>query len=213
MRLHCFGESGNAYKVALMLELTGFSWEPVWIDFFAGATRSPEFRALNPMGEVPVLEDGEQVLTQSAVILRHLARKAGQFGGNDLREEDEVLRWLFWDAHKLSANAGSARFLANFLPAEKRPEAVIAFQQARFRDACKVLDTHLGAREWIVGEGPTIADFACCGYLFYTEPFGFERSNWLGIDQWLARIAVLPGWKHPYDLMPGSPADRAQSTS
>ena len=211
MQLHCFGESGNAYKVALMLELAGFEWQPVWVDFFSGTTRSREFRALNPMGEVPVLEDGAQVLTQSAVILRHLARKAGQFGGKDLQEEDEVLRWLFWDAHKFSANAGSARFLANFLPAEKRPEPVIAFQKARFRDACKVLDAHLGTRDWIVGEGPTIADFACCGYLFYPESFGFDRADWPGINHWLDRIAGLPGWKHPYDLMPGSPADRAQS--
>lgn len=213
MRLHCFGESGNAYKVALMLELAGFQWEAVWVDFFSGATRSPEFRALNPMGEVPVLEDGTEVLTQSGVILRHLARKSGQFGGQDLREEADVLRWLFWDAHKLSANAGSARFLANFLAPEKRPESVITFQQARLRDAYKLLDAHLQARDWVVGTGPTIADFACCGYLFYPEPFGFERGDWPGINRWLDRIAGLPGWKHPYDLMPGSPADRAQPIS
>ncbi len=213
MRLHCFGESGNAYKVALMLVFSDFEWEPVWVDFFSGATRSSEFRALNAMGEVPVLEDGAQVLTQSGVILCHLARKAGRFGGKDLQEEGDVLRWLFWDAHKLSANAGSARFLANFLPPEKRPEPVIAFQQARLRDALKLLDAHLHERDWVVGAGPTIADFACCGYLFYPEPFGFQRVDWPGIDRWLDHISALPGWKHPYDLMPGSPADRAQPIS
>ncbi len=213
MRLHCFGESGNAYKVALTLELAGFDWQPVWVDFFAGATRSAGFRALNPMGEVPVLEDAGLVLTQSGLILRHLARKAGRFGGCDAQEEEEVLRWLFWDAHKFSANAGSARFLANFLPPEKRPEPVIAFQQARLRDACKLLDAHLDGRDWIVGAGPSIADFACCGYLYYPEPFGFIRADWPAIDRWLDRIAALPGWKHPYDLMPGSPADRVQPTS
>lgn len=213
MKLHCFGESGNAYKVALMLELAGFEWQANWVDFFSGATRSPEFRALNPMGEVPVLEDGEQVLTQSAVILRYLAHKASRFDGQDQQDRDEVLRWLFWDAHKFSANAGSARFLANFLPADKRPQPVIAFQQARLRDACKTLDNHLSTRVWIVGDGASIADFACCGYLFYPEPFGFERTAWPAIDRWLGRIAALPGWKHPYDLMPGSPADRVQPTS
>ena len=56
---------------------------------------------------------------------------------------------------------------------------------------------------------PTIADFACCGYLFYPEPFGFERADWPHVDAWLARIQALPGWKHPYDLMPGNPSDRA----
>ncbi len=213
MRLHCFGESGNAYKVALTLELAGLDWQPVWVDFFGGATRSPGFRALNPMGEVPVLEDGGQVLTQSAVILRHIARKTGRFQGVDADAQDEILRWLFWDAHKFSANAGSARFLGNFLPAEKRPDPVIAFQQARVRDACKLLDGHLTARDWIAGSGPSIADFACCGYLFYPEPFGFDRSAWPAIDRWLDQIAALPGWKHPYDLMPGAPADRVQPTS
>ena len=58
-KLHCFAQSGNAYKVALMLELAGADWEPVWVDFFHGATRTPEYLELNEMGEVPVLEHGE----------------------------------------------------------------------------------------------------------------------------------------------------------
>ena len=60
-------------------------------------------------------------------------------------------------------------------------------------------------RDWIVGDAPTIADFACCGYLYYPEPFGFARAEWPNIDRWLSNIAALPGWKHPYDLMPGHP--------
>ncbi|TQM93243.1 glutathione S-transferase family protein [Roseinatronobacter monicus] len=208
MKLHCFGESGNAYKAALTLRLSGLEWQPVWVDFFGGATRSPEFRALNPMGEVPVLEDEGIIVTQSAVIQRHVAARAGQFLGADDAESREVLRWQFWDTHKLSGLAGSTRFLMNFLPEDKRPQAVIAFQQARLEASCKVLEQHLGARDWIVGTTPSLADFACCGYLFYPEPFGFSRTEWPAIDRWLTRIADLPGWKHPYDLMPGSPADR-----
>ena len=56
---------------------------------------------------------------------------------------------------------------------------------------------------------PSIADFACCGYLYYPEPFGFDRAEWPHINRWLDGIAALPGWKHPYDLMPGNPSDRA----
>jgi glutathione S-transferase len=55
----------------------------------------------------------------------------------------------------------------------------------------------------------TIADLTCCGYLYYPEPFGFDRADWPNIAAWLDRIADQPGWQHPYDLMPGSPADRA----
>ena len=205
-QLWCFGESGNAYKAALTMELSGYDWEPVYVDFFNGETRTPEFRAINPMGEVPVLRDGDATLSQSAVIQLHVARRTGRFGGSD---PTEVLRWLMWDNHKLSGQAGTTRFLANFVPAEKRPDEVITFQQARLKSAYKLLDGLLSTRDWVAGDAPTIADFACCGYLYYPEPFGFDRADWPHIDAWLDRIAALPGWKHPYDLMPGSPADRA----
>lgn len=205
-RLYCFGESGNAYKAALTMQLAGYDWQPVFVDFFGGETRTPAFRALNPMGEVPVLVDGDLTLTQSAVIQLHVAERTGRYLGDD---RNEVMRWLFWDNHKLSAQAGNARFLMNFLPPEKRPEKVIAFLQARLNAAYTVLNDHLSARDWVAGAAPTLADFACCAYLYYPEPFGFDRAAWPHIHAWLDRISALPGWQHPYDLMPGSPADRA----
>lgn len=205
MKLYCFGESGASYKVALTLQLAGLDWDPVFVDFFNGATRSPDFSALNPMGEVPVLIDGAHVLTQSAIAQRHVARKVDRFG----HDNEDVLRWLFWDNHKLSGQAGMTRFLMNFVREDKRPDAVIQFQLGRLKAAYAVLDQHLTGRDWIVGDGPTLADFACCSYLYYPEPFGFLRADWPQIDPWLDRIASLPGWKHPYDLMPGRPSDRA----
>ncbi len=208
IKLHCFGESGNAYKAALALQLSGLEWEPVFVDFFGGATRAPEYRALNPMGEAPVLEADGLRLTQSGAIQQWVTDRTGKFGGSDA-DRYEVLRWVLWDNHKLSSAAGMTRFLMNFLPEEKRPQEVIAFQQSRLRGAYKVLDAHLEGREWIVGEGVTNADLSCCGYLYYPEPFGFDRKDWPNIDAWLTRLSQQPGWKHPYDLMPGSPADRA----
>ena len=209
-RLHCFGESGNSYKAALAMTLAGYDWEPVFVDFFNGATRTPAFRKLNVMGEVPVLEDDGEILTQSGVILYHIAERTGKFGGA-AGEENEVLRWVLWDNHKLSAQIGTTRFLMNFVPAAKRPAEVIAFLRGRLRAAFQTLDAHLEGRDWIVGAGPTIADMSCCGYLFYPEPFGFDRAAWPNIDRWLGRIEALPGWKHPYDLMPGNPSDRASN--
>ncbi len=209
IKLHCFGESGNAYKAALTLELSGLEWEPVFVDFFNGATKTPEFLALNPMGEVPVMEDGDIVLSQSGVIQDYTSSKSGKLGGRSAAERREILRWQFWDNHKLSSPAGMTRFLMNFLDEEKRPQEVIAFTQNRLKAAYKVLDNELADKNWLVGEQLTIADLSCCGYLFYPEPFGFERAQWPNIDAWLDRIAATPGWKHPYDLMPGSPADRA----
>ncbi|MEM7439924.1 MAG: glutathione S-transferase [Pseudomonadota bacterium] len=209
IKLHCFGESGNSYKAALPLELSGLEWEAVKVDFFGGASRSDEFRAINPMGEAPVLEDADLVLTQSGVIQNYISEKTGKFGGETRAEEREVLRWVLWDNHKMSSQAGMTRFLMNFLPADKRPEQVIGFMQGRLSAAYEVLDGVLSSRDWLVGNCPTMADFSACGYLFYPEPFGFVRDDWENINAWLGRIENLPGWKHPYDLMPGSPADRA----
>ncbi|WP_292290607.1 glutathione S-transferase [Marivita sp.] len=210
IELYCFGESGNAYKAALALELSGLEWAPVKVDFFGGETRTPDYRTnINPMGEAPVMVDGDVRLTQSGVIQMYVTEKSGKFGGASAVEAREVMRWVFWDNHKLSSQAGMTRFLMNFLPEDKRPAEVIGFMQGRLNAAYAVLDAHLAGRDWIVGNGVTNADISCCGYLFYPEPFGFDRADWPNIDRWLTGIEALPRWKHPYDLMPGSPADRA----
>jgi glutathione S-transferase len=201
MKLYCFGESGNAYKCALALTIADLDWEPVFVDFFKGEARSPEFKKMNEMGEVPVLIDGDTTLTQSGVILDYISAKTGRLGGRSDAERREVLRWLFWDNHKLSTQIGTTRFLMNFLPPDKRPEGVIPFLQGRLKAAYTVLDGHLAGRNWIVGDMATIADLSCCSYLYYPEPFGFDRGDWPNLDRWLDRIAGLPGWKHPYDLM------------
>ncbi|WP_424939299.1 glutathione S-transferase family protein [Aliiroseovarius sp. S253] len=209
IKLYCFGESGNAYKAALALELSGLEWEPVFVDFFNGETRSPEYREINPMGEVPVMVDGNVTLSQSGAIQDYVASKSGKLGGRSADERREILRWQFWDNHKMSSMAGVTRFLMNFLPEDKRPTEVIAFNQGRLKGAYKTLEAELSTRDWLVGDQLTIADISCAGYLFYPEPFGFDRAEWPAIDAWLTRISETPGWKHPYDLMPGSPADRA----
>lgn len=208
IKLHCFGESGNAYKAALALELSGLEWEPVFVDFFAGVNRTPEFREMNVMGEAPVLEDGDMRLTQSGTIQQYITDKTGKFGGAP-EDKYEVLRWVLWDNHKLSSQAGMTRFLMNFLPEDKRPDQVIGFMQGRLKAAYATLNAHLDGRDWIVGDGITNADLSCCGYLYYPEPFGFDRAEWPHIDAWLTRLSETPGWKHPYDLMPGNPSDRA----
>jgi len=205
-KLHCFGESGNAYKAALTMALTGYDWEPVWVDFFHGASRSPEFLSINEMGEAPVLVEGELVLTQSCVIQLHVAERTGKLLAED---RAEMLRWMFWDAQKGTGQQGSLRFLMNFVPEAKRPHEAIRWLSGRVQAALGTLEHHLGTRAWMVGDAPSLADTACCGYLYYPEPFGFERSNFPAISAWLDRIAALPGWKHPYELMPGNPSDRA----
>jgi glutathione S-transferase len=209
MKLYCFGESGNAYKCALALTFADVDWEPVYVDFFNGEARTPAFRAINEMGEVPVLVDGDTTLTQSGVILDYISSKTGKLGGKSAAERREVLRWVFWDNHKFSGVIATTRFLSNFLPEDKRPAGVIPFQQGRLKAAYTILNDHLANRPWVAGAALTIADLSLCGYLYYPEPYGFDRKDWLHIDAWLDRIAATPGWKRPYDMMPGNPSDRA----
>jgi glutathione S-transferase len=201
VKLHCFGESGHSYKAALGLTLAGIEWEPVRVDFFAGAARTPDYREMNVMGEAPVLvlEDGTR-LTQSGVILRWLGDAHGRFWPE--AASYEVLRWVLWDNHKLSGQIGTLRFLMNFLRPDKRPPETIAFLRGRAEAAYATLEAQLTGRDWIAADEPTAADLSCCSYLFYPEPFGFDRAAHPAIDAWLARIEALPGWAHPYDLMP-----------
>ncbi len=208
MKLKCFGESGHSYKAALALELSDIEWEPIFVDFFNGESRSEAFRKTNIMGECPVLIDGATSISQSGVILQYIADKTGKFMGKP-DDKYEVLRWVLWDNHKLSSQVGPVRFMMNFLPEDKRPQAATDFIRGRLKAAYSTLETHLEGRDWIVGDALTAADLSCCSYLYYPEPFGFERKELPNIDAWLTRISDLPGWKHPYDLMPGNPSDRA----
>ncbi len=204
MKLYCFGESGNSYKAALPLSLSGLDWEPVKVDFFKGEARSDAYRAnVNAAGQAPALIDGDLKLAQSGVIQDYVSEKSGKFGGRDSTERREILRWVLFDNHQLSSMAGLTRFLMNFLPEEKRPAQVIEFNLGRLQAAYTTLNTALEGRDWLVGDSVTNADFSCCGYLFYEEPFGFDRKAFPNIDAWLTRISGLPGWKAPYDLMLG----------
>jgi len=210
MKLYCFGESGHSYKAALALQLAEIDWTPIFVDFFNGETRSDQYRnQVNEMGEAPVLVDGDIKLTQSGVIQNYLYNKTGKHGGKDEAEKLEILRWILWDNHKLSSFAGNTRFLMNFFPKDKRPQPVIDFNLARLRSSYGILENALTDKDFLVGNSISHADMTCCAYLYYPEPFGFERDDWPNIDRWLGNISTIPGWQHPYDLMPGNPSERA----
>ena len=200
-RLYCFAQSGNAYKAALMLNLCGADWEPTFVDFFNGATRTPEFRKLNEMGEVPVLEFEGTRLTQSGVILDYLASRFGKFGWRSEDERREILRWLLWDNHKLTSYIGTLRFLLRFMKTGETP--VTEFLWGRVKTNLAILDRHLEGRAFTLGSEPTIADISMCGYLYFADEFGVDWADYPDVGAWLERIKALPGWAHPYELMPG----------
>jgi glutathione S-transferase len=200
-KLYCFGESGNAYKAALMLALTKLDWEPVFVDFFNGETRTPEYRAtVNAMGEVPVLLHGAKTFTQSGVILDYLAEVTRKFGPKSDAERREILRWTLFDNHKFTASLASLRYLIQFAKTGETP--VTEFLRARSNAALKIADGHLAKQPFLIGKRPTIADLSMCGYLYYGEELTVALDPYPNLLNWLDAIKSLPGWKHPYDLMP-----------
>jgi glutathione S-transferase len=205
--LHCFAQSGNAYRAALMLNLVGADWKPVYVDFFKGQTRTPEYRGeINEMGEAPVLVHGEKKLTQSGVILTYLARRTGKYLPQGEEEELEALRWIIFDNQKVNGFLGPYRFLKNFAKPAGDP-AVLAFFKGRIDGNLAIVNKRLEGRKFLLGDRPTIADVSLAGYLYYpAEEFGFDiAKEHPAIAAWRERIKALPGWKHPYDLMPGHP--------
>lgn len=201
--VHCFAQSGNAYKVALMLELAGADWAPRYVDYFGGETRTPAYRAINAMGEVPVLEHGERQLTQSGVILDYLAESLGKYGSRNDDERREVLRWLLFDNHKFTSYTATYRFMRTFT--NDVPPPVLAEFRKRAETAWRILDAHLDARRYVVGDRLTIADLSLCGYVFWPEEIGVDWDHYPHLRDWIARLRDEPGWVHPYALMPGHP--------
>src|SRR5713101_6935989 len=201
--LYGFAQSGNSYKPALYLEFAGADWAPRFVDFFNGETRTPAYREINIMGEAPVLEHRGRRMSQSGVILDYLVEQFGQFGWADDAERREVLRWLFWDNHKLTSYTATYRFLRQFAP--DTDKAVLEEFRKRAEGAWKVLDTQLGRTPYLAGEWLTIADISACAYLFFEDELGVSWAQYPNIDRWLGRIRAEPRWKHPYELLPGHP--------
>jgi len=126
-KLHCFAQSGHSYKAALMLSLCDADWEPVFVDFFNGETRSPDYQSINPMGEAPVLIHGDKKFVQSGVMLDYLSKQFGKFGPDNEDERLEILRWTLWENHKLNSFQGIYRFMLNWAPEAARSDEACAW--------------------------------------------------------------------------------------
>jgi glutathione S-transferase len=191
-----------------MLNLIGADWQPRYVDFFAkGETRTPEYRSnVNEMGEAPVLVHGDKKLSQSGVILTYLAERSGKFLPQGDDDRLEALRWIIFDNQKVNGYLGPFRFLKNWARPAPNP-AILDFLKGRIVNSLAILDKRLSGRSYILGERPTIADLSLVAYLYFpAEEFGFDiAADHKNIAVWLDRIKALPGWKHPYDLMPGHP--------
>lgn len=187
-------ESGNGHKVRLLLGLLGMDYRLELRDIHAGETRTPEFLAMNPNGKIPLLEisDGRR-LPESNAILCYLA------GGTPYMPDDpfaraQVLSWLFWEQYNHEPNVAVARFWCHHLEMTDTRKALLAERQEKGHEALKLMEMQLSHTDWLVGDGPTIADIALYSYTSVSEEGGIARDAYPGVQAWLARVAALPGF-------------------
>ena len=184
--------SGNCYKIKLMLHLLGleYEWQPV--DILKGETETPEFLAKNPNGKVPVveLEDGT-CLWESNAILNYLA-DGSEFLPSEARLRTQVLQWQFFFHYSHEPYIAVARFIQFYLGLpEERLEEYRKLQKRGYR-ALTVMEQQLARTPYLVGEHYSIADVTLYAYTHVAHQGGFDLSGYPAIQAWLARVASHP---------------------
>jgi glutathione S-transferase len=193
-------ESGHSYKVRLALTLMHVPHEYRPVDITLPCEQRPaEFQAVSRFGEVPVLVDREQAYVQSDAILLHLAQREHKFYGRDAIDHDQVREWLFWEANRIGISVPNLRYALRWLP-DTKPE-VLDWLRARAVADLGRMNDEFSARKFLLGDFPTVADIAGCGYLYWLDQTGLDIARWPAVARWLTDISALPDWKHPYDLM------------
>ncbi|MBW4035129.1 MAG: glutathione S-transferase family protein [Proteobacteria bacterium] len=193
MRLYGMAMSGNCWKVAQMLRLTGQDFEWVETDSNAGATRSAAFLAINPNGKVPVLAlDDGVVLTESNAILLHLAEGSDWLPAPSLART-RVHEWLFFEQYSHEPHIAVARNLITWRQEEHLHPERLADCAKRGAQALDIMERRLKDARWLVGDSPTIADLALFAYSHRADEGGFDLSRWDGVARWIERVAGLPG--------------------
>ena len=189
--LHRFPLSGHAHRAELFLSLLGLKANLVDVDLRGGAHKQPAFLKLNSLGQVPVLQDGDDVIADSNAILVYLARKyAGeQWLPSDPLQAAQIERWLSVAAGQIASGPARARLITVF-GARYNPEETIANAHALL----KVVEAELQGREWLVGDHPTIADVAAYTYIAHAPEGNVGLDAYPAIRAWLQRIESLPGF-------------------
>ncbi|WP_443971430.1 glutathione S-transferase family protein [Sphingobium sp. CR28] len=191
MKLHHHPLSGHSHRAVLLASLLNVPHELVEVDLMAGAHKRPEFLALNPFGQVPVLEDDSVVVADSNAILVYLAKKTGR---TDWLPEDPqgaaaVQRWLSVAAGEVAYGPAAARLITVF-GAKFNADEVIG----RAHTLLGRLETRLEGADWLVGSQPTIADVAIYSYVARAPEGNVDLSGYPSVNAFLRRLEALPGF-------------------
>lgn len=191
MKLYDLDLSGNCYKVRLFAALAGIELELVPVDFLAGEHKQSPVIDMNPLGQLPVFENGDLILRDSQAILVYLA---GQYGGEQWWPEDSaqqahIMQWLSFAANEIQNGPCAARLIDKF---------AVPLDKARTMDISgtilPILDQHLQQNEWLALGRPTIADCAVFPYLAVAWEGGVDLAVYPNIQRWMEQVKSLPGF-------------------
>lgn len=191
MKLYMTQVSGNSYKVRVLAAMLNVPYETVVVDWDNKEHKQPPFLAMNPRGQVPVMEIEGKIFWDSAAHLVYIARK---YGGERWLPIDplglaEVMQWLAFSQSEIHFGLQWARGVMKKLKAGSLHE-----YQGYGRKALEILDRHLKDREWLAVGRATIADIACYPYVKRTPEAGLVLDDYPAVKAWLARCEALPGW-------------------
>jgi glutathione S-transferase len=202
LKLYDLDRSGNCYKVRLLLSMLGLDYVRVRIDSTAGESQTPEFKRLNPRGQIPVLLDGETLIWDSMAILVYLARRYG--GGHllptDALGEARVMQWLAVSENELQYGLARARLTVLF---NKPFDLEQCHRDAR--PGLEAMEQRVNGHPWLAAEHPTIADLACYPYVALAHEGQFSLQPYPQVRAWLKRVEGLTGW---ISMQEGPPWER-----
>lgn len=184
--------SGNCYKIKLLLSLLDWPHEWIHVDVVRGDARKPEFLAKAPNGKVPLLEiEPGKTLSESNAILNFLA-EGTPFLPEDNYRRAQVLQWQFFEQYSHEPYIAVRRFIAKYLNMPDERKAEYESRQPGGHKALEVMEQQLAKTPYLVGDDYTIADISLYGYTHVAHEGGFDLSEYLYINEWLARIRAHP---------------------
>jgi glutathione S-transferase len=192
-KLYSMQRSGNSYKVRLALALLDIPFEVIEVDILRGESRTPDFLAMNPRGQVPLLEVGERhYLSESNAILWYLAINTEMAPESPI-ERAEALQWMFFEQHALEPSVGAAYFwLALVRGGRDLQMHALEDWMERGYGALSVIEAHLEVHDYFVSGRPTVADIAMYGYTHVAEQCDFSLREFPAIREWLKRVESQP---------------------
>jgi glutathione S-transferase len=200
MKLYTHPLSSNARRVRLVVHQLGLQLDEELVDLATGAQRTPEYLALNPMGKVPTLVDGDVQLTESYAIMIYLCEKTGrrELYPDELATRTEINRWMFWGANEWSpiiARLNFENMLKPMLGLGSPDPARVQEAENAFKQLAAVLDTKLKSRQYVSGNQLSLADFALSASLATAVPAKLPLAGFSQVQAWQGRIEQLPAWK------------------